>query len=271
MAGAADKRNKNVEQTNNGRHRGRVVLVTGAAGGIGSAIVARYLAEGARVGLVDRDADKGEALARACHEAGGQAVFAAADVSDYAACLAAAESISARLGPVDTLVNNAGISPKHNGRPMPLHQMDPQEWLQVVGVNLNSVFNFCRILTPGMVERGFGRVVNMSSVAGKAWLTGIVAAHYSTTKAALIGLTRHLAGELGPHGVTVNALAPGRIDTPLLKTVAREANEAVVRDTPLRRLGQPSEVADVCAYLTSAEASFVTGQVVDVAGGWYMT
>lgn len=260
-----------MEQRYSERHRDRVVLVTGGAGGIGSALIERYLAEGARVGLIDRDADRGTALAQSWQARGGDVAFAVADVSDYEACAAAVEAIAARLGPVDTLINNAGISPKHDGRPAPIHQMDPQEWLQVVGVNLHSVFNFCRILTPGMVKRRFGRVVSMSSVAGKVWLAGIVAAHYSTTKAALIGMTRHLAGELGPHGITVNALAPGRIDTPLLRTVVSEANEAVIRETPLQRLGQPSEVADVCAYLTSDDARFVTGQVVDVAGGWCMT
>ena len=111
----------------------------------------------------------------------------------------------------------------------------------------------------------------MSSVAGKAYLD-IVAAHYSTTKAALIGMTRHLAGELGPYGIRCStALAPGRIDTPMVAGVAREANDAVIAQTPLRRLGSPAEVASVCLFLTSAEANFVTGQVVDVAGGWLMT
>ena len=171
---------------------------------------------------------------------------------------------------MDTLVNNAGISPKHGGLPQPIWRMDPAEWHRVVDVNLHSTFNFCRLLTPGMVERRFGRIVSMSSVAGKAYLD-IVAAHYSTTKAAIIGLTRHLAGELGPHGITVNALAPGRISTPMVAGAPPQANEAVVASTPLRRLGEPVEVADACLFLSSAQASFITGQVIDVAGGWLMT
>ena len=117
-------------------------------------------------------------------------------------------------------MNNAGISPKHAGKPAPIWDMDPSEWERVIDTNLTSVFNFVRLLTPGMVQRRFGRVVSMSSVAGKAYLD-IVAAHYSTTKAALIGLTRHLAGELGPHGITVNAVAPGRIDTPMVAGAPR--------------------------------------------------
>ncbi len=252
------------------RHENRVVLVTGGTGGIGRAIVNRYAAEGARVGIVDIDPERGRALADALNEEGCAAAFAIADVSDYAACERACGEIQAELGSIDTLVNNAGISPKHDGRPHGIHEMDPAEWLRVMGVNLNSAFNMSRILSPGMIQRGYGRIVSTSSVAGKAYLD-IVAAHYATTKAALIGFTRHLAGELGPHGITVNALAPGRIDTPLLRTVANEANEAVIAATPLRRLGTPEEVADACAWLTSAEANFITGQVIDVAGGWLMT
>jgi 3-oxoacyl-[acyl-carrier protein] reductase len=120
-----------------------------------------------------------------------------------------------------------------------------------------------------MVEQRFGRIINMSSVAGSAYLP-LVAAHYSATKAAIIGFTRHLAGELGAYGITANALAPGRIETPLLKTVASAANEAVIADTPLLRLGQPCEVADAACYLSAPDSAFITGQVLDVAGGWLM-
>jgi 3-oxoacyl-[acyl-carrier protein] reductase len=251
-------------------HQNRIVIVTGGGAGIGAAIVERYARDGAAVGIVDHDREKGAALAARLGVEGYSAHFAAADAGNYAECEAACRSIEAALGPVDTLVNNAGISPKHDGKPAPIWQMEPAEWQRVMDVNLNSVFNFARLLTPGMVERKFGRIVSMSSVAAKAYLD-IVAAHYSTTKAALIGMTRHLAGELGPHGITVNALAPGRIDTPMVAGVAREANDAVIRQTPLRRLGSPDEVASVCLFLTSAQANFVTGQVVDVAGGWLMT
>ena len=251
-------------------HQRRVVLITGAAGGIGAAIAERYAQDGAAVGLVDVDAVAGRALAARLTQAGYFAHFAKADVGHYLECEASCHAIEAALGPIDTLVNNAGISPKHGGKPMPIWEMDPAEWQQVIDVNLNSVFNFVRHLTPGMVERKFGRIVSMSSVAGKAYLD-IVAAHYSTTKAALIGMTRHLAGELGPYGITVNALAPGRIDTSMVAGAPPASNDAVIGVTPLRRLGKPVEVADACLFLTSRQADFITGQVIDVAGGWLMT
>lgn len=253
------------------RHANRVALVTGGSGGIGAAIVARYLCEGASVGIVDFNAEAGARQAAELARQGARVHFAAADVADFASCARAREQVEAALGPIDILVNNAGISPKHDGKPAPIHAMDPQEWQRVVGVNLTGAFNFARLVSGGMITRRYGRIVSLSSVAGKAYLGDIVGCHYSATKAALIGFTRHLAGELGPYGITVNALAPGRIATPLLRTVSDTANQAVVGQTPLRRLGEPSEVADVCCYLTSPDAAFVTGQVVDVAGGWLMT
>ncbi|WP_027780517.1 SDR family oxidoreductase [Paraburkholderia caledonica] len=252
------------------RHQNRVVVVTGAVGGIGSAIVERYIREGASVGVVDFNEKVGAQRVSEWAAKGAKVHFVAADVGKYEDCERAVESVASRLGDVDTLVLNAGISPKHEGQPKRIFEMDRAEWAQVVDVNLNSAFHFCRIASPSMVKRGFGRIVTMSSVAGKAYLD-IVGAHYSTTKGALIAFTRHLAGELGPHGITVNGLAPGRIDTPLLKTVSGDANAAVVAVTPLRRLGTTDEVASVCAFLTSADSSFVTGQIIDVAGGWLMT
>lgn len=253
------------------RHANRTVIVTGGLGGIGAAIAQRYVEEGASVGIVDFDKSKGEEKMREWQNMRLKMHFAAADVSNFSDCERAFREIEEMLGHVDILVNNAGISPKHDGHPCPIQSMDIEEWRRVVDVNLHSAFHFARLATPGMIERRFGRIVSMSSVAGKAYLGDIVAAHYSTTKAALIGFTRHLAGELGPHGITVNALAPGRIDTPLLRTVVSEANTRVIQQTPLRRLGLPTEVADACCYLTSPDASFVTGQVLDVAGGWLMT
>lgn len=250
--------------------QGQVALVTGAVGGIGSAIVEGLLAHGARVGLVDFNAQAGQAFEEALKERGHDVVFAHADVAHYDSCQAAYERITSELGAATILVNNVGISPKTDGRALKVWEMPPAEWDRVVSVNLNSVFYMTRLATPHMVKQRQGRVINMSSVAGKAYCD-IVAAHYAATKAGLIGLTRHWAAELGPYDVTVNGLAPGRISTPLLKSVPQEINDAVAQVTALRRLGTPEEVADACLFFASDQARFVTGQVLDVAGGWLMT
>jgi 3-oxoacyl-[acyl-carrier protein] reductase len=240
-------------------HAGRVAVVTGAGRGIGAAIAAELAARGARVAALEAD----PALAAA-------AGAILCDVADRAAVDAACARVEAELGPVDILVNNAGISPKHEGRAAPVQEMDPAEWDRVLAVNLTGAWNLIRRLSPGMVARRRGWIVNQSSIAGKAY-TPIVACHYAATKAALIGLTRHLAGELGPHCITVNAVAPGRIATPMVAAAGGATNAAVVAETPLRRLGTPEEVARVVCFLTGPDAAFVTGQTLDVAGGWMMT
>jgi 3-oxoacyl-[acyl-carrier protein] reductase len=252
-----------------GRHSGRNVLVSGAASGIGAAIAQRYCEEGARVALLDLNPQAVQAQGEALRAQGFHVAWQAADVGDFEQCQHACALLAKEIGRVDTLINNAGISPKHEGKPAPIWQMSPTEWQQVVAVNLNGAFNLSRLLSPSMIEQRFGRIINMSSVAGSAYLP-LVAAHYSATKAAIIGFTRHLAGELGAYGITANALAPGRIAPPLLKTVASAANEAVIADTPLLRLGQPCEVADAACYLSAPDSAFITGQVLDVAGGWLM-
>lgn len=249
---------------------GKTAIVTGAAGGIGCAIVQALLDNGAKVGLIDRDARAGAALEARLTGAGHIARFVQADIQDFSACEAAYDALAQALGNADILVNNAGISPKTGGRALKVWEMPPQEWDTVMRVNLNAAFYLTRLASPHMIARRWGRIINMSSVAGKAYCD-IVAGHYAATKAGLIGLTRHWAGELGEYGITVNALAPGRIGTPLLQTVPREVNEAVTRVTAMRRLGAPEEVADACLFLASDQARFITGQTIDVAGGWLMT
>lgn len=251
-------------------HSGRVAVVTGGGSGIGRAIAEALAAAGAAVAVLDANGNAAEDTAGAIAGAGGRAMAVACDVARFEAVAAAAHEVAAALGPADILVNNAGISPKHDGRPASILEMEPAEWQRVVDVNLTGAFNGVRAFAGAMARRGWGSILNQSSVAAKTHV-GFVGAHYPATKAGLIGLTKHLAGELGPAGINVNALAPGRIDTPLMRGVASAVNDAIVLDTPMRRLGSPADVAAAALFLTSEAGHFVTGQVVDVAGGWKLT
>jgi len=248
-------------------HRGRTALVTGAARGIGRAIAEGLARRGARVAVMDVGLAAAEATAAAI---GQGAIAVSGDVADWESFRAAHAAAAARLGPFDILVNNAGISPKRDGARVPAAEMDPAEWRRVVDVNLTGCFHGVRLVAPGMIAGGGGAVVSVSSVAGKHY-SSIVGVHYAATKAAIIGLTRHLAGELGPHGIRVNAIAPGRIESPMIHTVGAAVNAAALAATPLGRLGTAADCADAVAYLTSDAASFVTGVTLDVAGGLSMT
>jgi 3-oxoacyl-[acyl-carrier protein] reductase len=254
------------------RRAGEVVLVTGAGRGIGRAIADAHADAGAATLYLDFDPALAETAAAEARGRGARAMALCADVADDAAVQAAVTQGVAAFGPVAALVNNAGISPKTGsaGGKAPVWEMGAAEWAQVVGVNLSGAFHCIRAVAPGMIKLGRGSIVSISSVAGRTYCD-IVGAHYAATKAGVIGLTKHLAGELGPHGITVNAIAPGRIDTPLMRGTASAANDAVKAVTPLRRFGTPEEVAQTALFLTSDQSRFVTGQVIDVAGGWLLT
>ncbi|MFM7142664.1 MAG: SDR family NAD(P)-dependent oxidoreductase [Alphaproteobacteria bacterium] len=245
------------------KHSGRVAFVTGGGSGIGRAISLRLARAGAAVGVVDLRADSADAVADEVRRAGGRAIAVVADVSDAGAVSAAAARVRSELGVPAILVNSAGIAAFD-----PFPTLSEASFDRMIAVHLKCTFLACRELVPAMADAGFGRVVNVSSTAALNG-GGPGLAHYAAAKAGVVGLTKSLAQEFGPRGVTVNAIAPGLIDTPLIHGAGAPENlyAQVVQRLPVRRIGQPEDIAAACAYLVSEEAGFCTAQVISPNGG----
>ena len=244
----------------------RVAVVTGGASGIGRAVSRRLARDGMAVAVLDRNRDGAEETAAAIAAAGGRAAAWAVDVADGAAVRATVDAVRAALGAPTVLVNVAGI-----GEFALLADMSDAQWQRMLDVHLGGTFHCVRAVVADMVAAGWGRIVNVSSVAGLGG-GGPGLSHYAAAKGGIIAFSKALAHELGPSGITVNAIAPGLIDTPMVAgaMVSPEIRQRAIEGAPVRRIGVPDDIAAAAAYLVSDEASFVTGQVLSPNGGRYM-
>jgi 3-oxoacyl-[acyl-carrier protein] reductase len=237
---------------------GQTAIVTGAATGIGEAIARRLASDGARVAVVDID---GEGAQRMAESVGGCTFAVEGDVTRTESVRRAVRQVVETTGRVDILVNNAGIA----GKAAPIWEQTDEDWLRVLAINLTGVFLFCREVVPHMRERGYGRIVNIASIAGKEGNPRMAA--YSASKAGVIGLTKSLGKELALDGICVNAVAPAVVHTRILDQLTPEQVAYMTEKIPMKRTGKPEEIAAVVAFLAGPECSFVTGQCYDASGG----
>jgi acetoacetyl-CoA reductase len=237
----------------------RVAMVTGGTRGIGLAIVERLKADGFKVAAGYAG---NEEAAKACADCHG-VMIVKGNVGEFADCERAVQQVEAELGPIDVLVNNAGIT-----RDAMLHKMTPQQWNEVIFVNLASIFNMSRQVIDGMRERAYGRIINVSSINGQKGQMGQT--NYSAAKAGVIGFTKALAQETARKGITVNAVSPGYIDTEMVSAVPQNVLDSIIAGIPVGRLGKAEEIAACVAFLAREDAGFVTGATLTVNGGQYM-
>lgn len=247
----------------------KTAIVTGAARGMGLQIARRLGSLGHHVVLLDALGDALMEAAQTLQGDGSSAQAVTLDLADDAQIAALPRRLGERFERIGLLVNNAAISPKHQGRSAPASEVQLSEWNQVLQVNLTAPFRMIQVCLPPMRAQGWGRIVNISSRAGRS-PAGVAGAAYVTTKSGLLGMTRVFAKELAPEGITVNSVAPGRIETPMSSSSPPEVLARVLQTIPVARFGTPEEVAAMVAYLVSPEAGYVTGATFDINGGVLM-
>ena len=238
----------------------KIAIVTGGADGIGKATAIRFAQEGATVVIWDLNEEKGHETVKQIKDAGGKAAFAKVNTAVFSEVESATKQVVDQFGTLDIIINNAGIT-----RDSTIKKMTPETWQQVIDVNLTGVFNCCKCASEVMVEIGWGRIISASSVV--ALYGNFGQTNYVATKAGLIGMTKTLARELGRKGVTVNAVAPGFIATDMVKKMPAEVLKSMEDKVPLKRLGQPEEIAAAYLFLASDDASYINGTVLSVDGG----
>ncbi|MCK9275858.1 MAG: SDR family oxidoreductase [Syntrophales bacterium] len=252
--------------------KGKVAVVTGGGRGIGEAICFAFANEGTHIVVSDIDYASAQAVAERIRSIGPKAIPVEADVArqDHAAKLIS--TAIGELGGIDCLVNNAGISPKNaEGGPAMTWEIGVDEWDRVMGINLKGSLFCSQEAVKYMISKKAGAIVNIASIAGKAPFEPMATgAHYDASKAAIINLTQRLASEVAEYGIRVNAVAPGRIASPMAKFASQRLNQAMLERTPMGRFGTPEEIAKVVVFLASDGASYVTGETVNVNGGWIM-
>jgi|HigsolmetaAR204D_1030405.scaffolds.fasta_scaffold08403_2 Dehydrogenases with different specificities (related to short-chain alcohol dehydrogenases) len=243
----------------------RTALITGAASGIGREIAQQFSNLECTLILLDRN-ENVEETALELRREGCDAYSYTVDLTIEREILAMVEEVKSRFAGCSMLVNCAGVAPKVAGGPVPLEDINTEAWEQVLKVNLTAPFILCREFLPGMKSRRFGRVVNVASVAGRTFRPR-ASIDYAASKAGLVGLTRRLAGEFAPYGITINCVAPGRVHTPMSGISSAESLSIAQASIPMGRSGTVQEVASTVRFLTSDEASFITGACIDVNGG----
>lgn len=242
-------------------------MVTGGGSGMGLEICRRLAARGDKVAVVDLSAEAAEKAAASIAESGGSALGVAADVADRSAVDAAYAAVREQLGPIEIAVTSAGLDEFAD-----FTEISAAQWERMIAVNLTGTFNCLQAAVPDMLAGGWGRIVTISSSSAQSGAKRM--AHYVASKGGVIGITKALAVELAPHGITVNTIPPGFIDTPMVRRAEDKGDlpdvNLIAQQTPVRRAGTPQDIAAACVFLCSEEAGYITGQALNVNGGWYL-